>query len=59
MFALEQIKAAHSKVESVANFPTHINGIKQFGVTGYQACISDGPMVKTTLKLQLLQSTTT
>lgn len=42
MFTLEQIKTAHNKVKSGADFPTYINDIKQFGVTGYETYVSDG-----------------
>jgi len=42
MFTLEQIKAAHSKVKSGADFPAYIKDIKQLGVTGYETYVSDG-----------------
>ncbi len=42
MFTLEQIKTAHSKVKSGADFPAYISDIKQFGVTGYETYVSDG-----------------
>lgn len=42
MFTLEQIKTAHSKVKSGADFPTYINDIKQLGVIGYETYVSDG-----------------
>ena len=42
MFTLEQIKTAHSKVKSGADFPAYINDIKQLGVTGYETFVSDG-----------------
>jgi uncharacterized protein YbcV (DUF1398 family) len=42
MFTVEQIKAAHSKVKSGADFPSYIREIKQMGVTHYEAYVSDG-----------------
>lgn len=42
MFTVEQIKAAHSKVKSGADFPSYIREIKQLGVTHYEAYVSDG-----------------
>ena len=42
MFTVEQIKAAHSKVKSGADFPSYINEIKKLGVTHYEAYVSDG-----------------
>ena len=42
MFTVEQIKAAHSKVKSGADFPAYIKEIKQLGVTHYETFVSDG-----------------
>lgn len=42
MFTIEQIKAAHSKVKSGADFPSYIREIKQLGVTGYEVFVTDG-----------------
>jgi uncharacterized protein YbcV (DUF1398 family) len=42
MFTIEQIKAAHSKVKSGADFPAYIREIKQLGVLGYETFVSDG-----------------
>lgn len=42
MFTVEQIKAAHSKVKSGADFPAYIKEIKSFGVTHYEAYVTDG-----------------
>jgi uncharacterized protein YbcV (DUF1398 family) len=42
MFTLDQIKAAHSKVKSGADFPAYIREIKQLGVQGYEAYVMDG-----------------
>ncbi len=42
MFTVEQIKAAHSKVKSGADFPSYIREIKALGVTHYEAYVSDG-----------------
>jgi len=42
MFTSEQIKAAHSKVKSGADFPAYIKEIKSMGVTHYEAYVTDG-----------------
>jgi uncharacterized protein YbcV (DUF1398 family) len=42
MFTVEQIKAAHSKVKSGADFPSYIAEIKNLGVTHYEAYVTDG-----------------
>lgn len=42
MFTVEQIKTAHSKVKSGADFPAYIKEIKAMGVRKYQAYVSDG-----------------
>ncbi|HET9052747.1 MAG TPA: DUF1398 domain-containing protein [Cyclobacteriaceae bacterium] len=42
MFTLDQIKAAHSKVKSGADFPAYIREIKQFGVGHYETFVTDG-----------------
>lgn len=42
MFTVEQIKAAHSKVKSGADFPAYIQEIKALGVTQYEAYVADG-----------------
>ena len=42
MFTAEQIKAAHSKVKSGADFPSYIQEIKALGVTHYEAYVTDG-----------------
>lgn len=42
MFTVEEIKAAHSKVKSGADFPAYIQEIKKMGVTYYEAFVSDG-----------------
>jgi len=42
MFTVEQIKTAHSKVKSGADFPSYIQEIKALGVTHYEAYVADG-----------------
>lgn len=42
MFTLEQIRSAHSKVKSGADFPAYIAVIKQLGVTFYETFVADG-----------------
>jgi uncharacterized protein YbcV (DUF1398 family) len=42
MFTAEQVKAAHSKVKSGADFPSYIQEIKNLGVTRYETYVKDG-----------------
>lgn len=42
MFSLDQIKEAHSKVKSGADFPTYIKEIKLLGVASYETFVADG-----------------
>lgn len=42
MFTVDQIKTAHSKVKSGADFPSYIKEIKALGVTHYEAFVTDG-----------------
>lgn len=42
MFTTEQIKTAHSKVKSGADFPSYIKEIKTLGVTYYETHVTDG-----------------
>ncbi|MFY7988548.1 MAG: DUF1398 domain-containing protein [Flavobacterium sp.] len=42
MYTLDQIKTAHGKVKSGADFPAYIKEIKALGVTHYEAFVSDG-----------------
>lgn len=42
MFTLAQIKAAHAKVRSGADFPAYIRDIKQLGVSYYETFVADG-----------------
>lgn len=42
MFTVEQIKTAHSKVKSGADFPAYIKAIKSLGVTHYETYVADG-----------------
>ena len=41
MFTLDQIKEAHSKVQSGADFPNYIQEIKQLGVTAFETWVID------------------
>ncbi len=42
MFTIDQIRTAHGKVKSGADFPSYIKEIKSLGVTHYEAYVSDG-----------------
>jgi uncharacterized protein YbcV (DUF1398 family) len=42
MFTVEQIKAAHSKVKSGADFPAYIQDLKKLGVKYYETFVADG-----------------
>lgn len=42
MFTIEEIKAAHAKVKSGADFPQYIQAMKQLGVKRYEHYLTDG-----------------
>ncbi len=42
MFTVEQIKQAHGKVKSGADFPAYIQDLKKLGVTYYETFVADG-----------------
>jgi uncharacterized protein YbcV (DUF1398 family) len=42
MFTLQQMKAAHAKVKSGADFPAYIQEIKQLGLIHYDFMVEDG-----------------
>ena len=42
MFTIEQIKEAHSKVKSGADFPAYIQDLIKLGVTSYDSYVADG-----------------
>ena len=42
MFTIEQIKTAHSKVKSGADFPAYIKEMKTLGVQRYEHFVADG-----------------
>ncbi len=45
MFTVEQIKEAHSKVKSGADFPKYIQDIKVLGVVAYETWVIDSHTV--------------
>jgi uncharacterized protein YbcV (DUF1398 family) len=42
MFTIDQIKAAHAKVKSGADFPKYIQDLISLGVVGYDTFVVDG-----------------
>lgn len=42
MFTIDQIKSAHSKVKSGAEYPKYVQEIIGLGVTGYETRVADG-----------------
>lgn len=42
MFTLQEIKDAHAKVKSGADFPQYIRDLKVLGVVRYETYVSDG-----------------
>lgn len=42
MFTIKQIKAAHSKVKSGADFPNYVQDLLKLGVTYYETYVADG-----------------
>lgn len=45
MFTVEQLEAAHSKVNSGSDFPLYVKEIAGLGVTHYEAYVHDGHIV--------------
>lgn len=45
MFTIDQIKEAHSKVKSGADFPNYIQDLIILGVKGYDTFVHDGSVV--------------
>lgn len=45
MFTEQQIKTAHSKVRSGADFPAYVQEIKQLGLVRYEYMVTDGTTV--------------
>lgn len=42
MFTIDQIRAAHRKVKSGADFPSYVQEIKKLGVYSYDHYVADG-----------------
>jgi len=42
MFTIEQIKTAHSRVRSGADFPAYIGELRKLGVERYETWVADG-----------------
>lgn len=42
MFTLEQIKTAHAKVKSGADFPAYIQALIKLGIASYRTYVTDG-----------------
>ena len=42
MFTIDQIKSAHSKVKTGADFPAYIGDLRSLGVRYYDAFVADG-----------------
>lgn len=42
MFTLEEIKAAHAKVKSGADFPDYVQDLIQLGIIFYETHVTDG-----------------
>jgi len=45
MFTIDQIKAAHAKVKSGADFPAYARELKELGVLYYENYVADGHTV--------------
>ncbi|HEX6227513.1 MAG TPA: DUF1398 family protein [Chryseolinea sp.] len=42
MFTIDQIRQAHGKVKTGADFPTYIQELRKLGVTSYETFVQDG-----------------
>jgi len=45
MFTLDQIKQAHTKVKSGADFPQYVQDLRQLGIQQYSQYVADGHTV--------------
>lgn len=45
MFSLDEIKLAHAKVKTGADFPNYIKDLSRLGVIAYETFVSDGHTV--------------
>ncbi len=45
MFTLDQIKTAHSKVRSGADFPSYVQELIGLGLKNYEAFVADGHVI--------------
>ncbi|PWV48898.1 DUF1398 domain-containing protein [Chitinophaga sp. S165] len=45
MFTLQQIKAAHAKVKTGADFPQYVQEIKELGLLYYEFFVTDGAII--------------
>lgn len=45
MFTIQQLKAAHAKVKTGADFPSYIQEIKALGLVSYEFIVKDGSTV--------------
>jgi uncharacterized protein YbcV (DUF1398 family) len=45
MFTIEQIREAHTRVRTGADFPSYIQDLKKIGVLSYEHYVSDGHIV--------------
>ena len=42
MFTINEVKTAHAKVKSGADYPSYVQEIIKMGVTGYETYVADG-----------------
>jgi uncharacterized protein YbcV (DUF1398 family) len=45
MFTVQEMKAAHAKVKSGADFPAYVKAIKQLGLIHYDFMVKDGTTI--------------
>ncbi len=45
MFTLQQIRTAHAKSKTGADFPAYIQALKRLGLTGYSFFVADGSAI--------------
>ena len=59
MFTVQQMKAAHAKVKTGADFPGYVKEIKQLGLIHYDFMVKDGStftMVQVVYRLAVIRS---
>lgn len=56
MFTIDQLKSAHSKVKSGADYPHYVQEIIRLGVSGYETYVEDGNTIYSGIEKERIES---